>query len=119
MITTMIIAALIVGGIFSWLGLVPTGPRPTRADIFSSVHVDYKLALNLLGVAVFVALFWLTVRRGVTDPVCGMRVDRAKAVSSKVAGETYYFCSDHCRRAFVPQPPDARLPARAYSPIDG
>src|SRR6185437_15238273 len=35
MFVTMVIAALIVDGIFSALGLIPTGPRPTRADIFS------------------------------------------------------------------------------------
>ena len=80
MFVTMVIAALIVNGLFSALGLLPTGPRPTRADIFSAVHVDYKLALNLLGLAIFAGLFWLTARRGATDPVCGMNVDRAKAV---------------------------------------
>ena len=47
MFVTMVIAALIVNGIFSALGLLPTGPRPTRADIFTSIHVDYKLALNV------------------------------------------------------------------------
>src|SRR5205814_9017608 len=73
MFITMVIAALIVDGIFSALGLIPTGPRPTRADIFTGVHVDYKLALNLLGVVIFAALFWLTARHGVTDPVCGMK----------------------------------------------
>jgi uncharacterized membrane protein YraQ (UPF0718 family) len=73
MVITMVIAALIVDGIFSALGLIPTGPRPTRADIFTGVHVDYKLALNLLGVVIFAALFWLTARRGATDPVCERR----------------------------------------------
>ena len=93
MFVTMVIAALIVDGIFSALGLIPTGPRPTRADIFSSIQVDYKLALNLLGLAIFAALFWLTARRGATDPVCGMKVDRDKAVTKEFGGETYYFCS--------------------------
>ena len=60
MFITMVIAAVIVNGVFSALGLVPTGPRPIRADIFSAVHVDYKLALNLLGVVIFAGLFWLT-----------------------------------------------------------
>jgi uncharacterized membrane protein YraQ (UPF0718 family) len=69
MFVTMVIAALIVDGIFSALGLIPTGPRPTRADIFSSIAVNYKLALNVLGLAIFAALFWLTARRGATDPV--------------------------------------------------
>jgi uncharacterized membrane protein YraQ (UPF0718 family)/YHS domain-containing protein len=100
MFVTMVIAALVVAGIFSALGLIPTGPRPTRADIFSSVQVNYKLALNVLGAAIFGALFWLTARRGATDPVCGMKVDRAKALTKDVAGHTHYFCSSHCLHAF-------------------
>jgi uncharacterized membrane protein YraQ (UPF0718 family)/YHS domain-containing protein len=101
---TMVIAALVVDGIFAALGLIPTGPRPTRADIFSSVQVNYKLALNLLGLVIFTALFWLTARRGASDPVCGMKVDRQKAVTKQFAGETYYFCSTHCLHAFEQQP---------------
>jgi uncharacterized membrane protein YraQ (UPF0718 family)/YHS domain-containing protein len=104
MFTTMVIAALVVDGIFSALGLIPSGARPTRADIFSSVHVDYKLGLNVLGAVVFAALFWLTVRRGATDPVCGMKVDRDKAVTEEFGGQTYYFCSTHCRHAFEADP---------------
>jgi uncharacterized membrane protein YraQ (UPF0718 family) len=104
MFITMVIAALIVDGIFGALGLVPTGPRPSRADIFSHITVNYKLALNLLGVVIFAALFWLTARRGATDPVCGMKVDRAKAVTKQFGAETFYFCSAHCRHAFEADP---------------
>jgi hypothetical protein len=100
MFTTMVIAALIINAVFGGLGLIPTGARPSRGDIFSAIHLDYKLALNIVGVAIFAALFWLTARRGVTDPVCGMKVDRAKAVTKKVGGETLYFCSNHCLQAF-------------------
>jgi uncharacterized membrane protein YraQ (UPF0718 family)/YHS domain-containing protein len=100
MFVTMVIAALVVDAVFSALGLIPTGPRPSRADIFSSIGVNYKLALNVLGVAVFGALFWLTARRGATDPACGMTVDRAKAVTKEFDGQTYYFCSTHCLHAF-------------------
>ncbi len=100
MFVTMVIAALIVNAVFSGLGLIPAGPRPTRADIFSQVQVNYKLALNVLGIVIFACLFWLTARRGATDPVCGMAVDRTKAPSAKLAGETYYFCSTHCLHAF-------------------
>ncbi len=60
--------------------------------------------LNLLGLASFAALFWLTARRGATDPICGMRVDRAKAVTKEIAGETFYFCSEHCLHAFESEP---------------
>jgi uncharacterized membrane protein YraQ (UPF0718 family) len=104
MFITMVIAALIVDAIFTALGLIPTGPRPTRAEIFGSIHVDYKLALNILAVAIFAVLFWLTARRGVTDPVCGMKVDREKAVTKEFGGETYYFCSTHCLHAFEADP---------------
>jgi len=104
MFVTMVIAAVIVNGIFSALGLLPTGPRPTRADIFSSIHVDYKLALNLLGLAIFAGLFWLTARRGATDPVCGMTVDRDKAATKAFGGRTYHFCSEHCLHAFEADP---------------
>ncbi len=64
MFVTMVVAALLVNGLFSLVGAVPSGPRPTRADVFGSVQVDYKLALNLLGLAVFGALIGLSVRRG-------------------------------------------------------
>jgi hypothetical protein len=104
MFLTMVIAALIVNGVFSLAGGIPTGPRPTRADIFSSIRVDYKLALNVLGVVIFAALFWLTARRGATDFVCGMKVDRDKAVTKEFGGETYYFCSTHCLHAFEADP---------------
>jgi YHS domain-containing protein len=104
MFVTMVLAALIVGAAFSALGLVPTGPRPTRTDIFSSIAVNYKLALNLLGLGIFAGLFWLTARRGATDPVCGMKVDRHKAPTADFAGRSFHFCSEHCREAFGAHP---------------
>jgi uncharacterized protein len=103
MFVTMVIAALIVDGLFSGAGLIPQA-RPTRADIFSQVKIDYKLFTNILGVAVFAALFALTMRRGVTDPVCGMKVDKAKAIRMDFGGETFYFCSQHCLHAFETGP---------------
>jgi YHS domain-containing protein len=104
---TMVIAALIVAGIFGGLGLIPTGPRPTRADIFGSVRVDYKLALNILGLVIFAALFWLTAQRGASDPACGMKVDRHKAVTKELARESYYVLSDRCLHAFEAAPQHA------------
>ncbi len=104
LLVTMVVAALIVHLIFSGAGLIPSGPRPTHRDIFSGVHVDYKLWLNLVGVLLAAGLFALTVRRGVTDPVCGMTVDRAKALRHEHGGRTYYFCSSGCRDAFIADP---------------
>jgi uncharacterized membrane protein YraQ (UPF0718 family)/YHS domain-containing protein len=103
MFVTMVIAALIVDGLFSGAGLIPH-IRPTRADIFSPIKVDYKLFTNIVGVAVFVTLIGLTVHRGTTDPVCGMKVDRAKAVRTDFADQAFYFCTPHCAHAFEANP---------------
>jgi uncharacterized protein len=104
MFVTMAAAGLAIDALFSLLGLIPSGARPSRDDIFGSIQIDYKLALNLLGLVVFAALFGLTQRRGATDPVCGMKVDRAKAITKELGGETFYFCSEHCRDAFELDP---------------
>ncbi|HEY7935096.1 MAG TPA: permease [Solirubrobacteraceae bacterium] len=104
MFLTMVTAALIVDGLFSGLELIPTGPRPSRGDIFATITVDYKLLLNVLGLVIFAGLFWLTQRRGVTDPVCGMKVDRAKAIHVDSGEQTFYFCSQHCLHAFEKDP---------------
>jgi uncharacterized protein len=60
MLVTIIIAALIVDGLFGLTGLVPTGPRPSRADVFGSVGLNYKLVLNVIATVIFLALFWLS-----------------------------------------------------------
>jgi uncharacterized membrane protein YraQ (UPF0718 family) len=62
MFLTMVLAALLVDGLFSAAGLIPTS-RPSREDIFGTVQLDYKLVLNLFGLVVFVTLFALTTRR--------------------------------------------------------
>ena len=103
MLTTMVAAALVVNALFSLAGIIPT-TRPTTADVFTSIHLDYKLVLNVLGLGVFVALFALTVRRGVKDPICGMTVDRSKALNATHAGQTYSFCSEGCRTSFLASP---------------
>jgi uncharacterized protein len=60
MLVTIIIAALIVDGLFGLAGLVPTGPRPSRTDVFGSVGLNYKLVLNVIATAIFLTLFWLS-----------------------------------------------------------
>jgi uncharacterized membrane protein YraQ (UPF0718 family) len=64
MFVTIVIAALVVDGVFGLANLIPTGPRPTREDVFGSIEVDYKLFLNILGLAIFAALFWVSRGRG-------------------------------------------------------
>ncbi len=63
MLVAMILAALAVDGIFSLAGLIPSGARPSRSDIFGSVRVDYKLVLNAVGVVAFAVLIGASARR--------------------------------------------------------
>ena len=111
MFTTMVIAALAVDLLFGGLDLIPSD-RPTTEDVFATIELDYKAALNLVGLVVFVAMFALTARRGATDPVCGMTVDRSKALTLEHAGRTVYFCSEHCRARFE-QDPESFAPGAA------
>jgi uncharacterized membrane protein YraQ (UPF0718 family) len=104
MLATMVLAALVVDLVFGGLGLIPSGPRPTRNDVFGAIQLDYKLALNAVATAIFAALFALTLRRGVTDPVCGMAVDRDKALMAEHDGHVHHFCSEHCRQRFAAEP---------------
>ena len=103
MFTTMVIAALAIDGLFTLIGIVPE-TRPSRDDIFASITVDYKLVLNVLATVAFAALFGLTMRRGATDPVCGMKVDRVKGLRAEYGGRTFVFCSEHCLHRFQADP---------------
>lgn len=41
----------------------------------------------------------------VTDPVCGMQINREDAAAQEEHdGRTFYFCSTSCRDAFVKDP---------------
>jgi YHS domain-containing protein len=100
MFVTMVLAALTIDLLFSGLGLIPDS-RPSTNDVFGSIEVDYKLVLNVIATVIFAALMWLTMRRGATDPVCGMTVDRGKALTVQRDGHTFYFCSEHCRASFL------------------
>jgi YHS domain-containing protein len=55
----------------------------------------------VLAAFVFAALFGLTLRRGATDPVCGMTVDKRRALTAEHDGHTYFFCSEGCRSRFA------------------
>jgi hypothetical protein len=65
MLVTIVLAALAVDGLFSLAGLIPQA-RPSRAEIFGSVTLNYKLVTNAVGLAIFATLFALTLRRGDT-----------------------------------------------------
>ena len=45
------------------------------------------------------------IARVATDPVCGMKVDPAKAAAkAEHGGKTYFFCSQHCAHEFKAEP---------------
>ncbi len=35
------------------------------------------------------------------DPICGMAVDEATALTAERDGKKFYFCSEHCRQKFL------------------
>ncbi len=50
-----------------------------------------------------------------TDQVCGMAVERERAVSAQRDGETYFFCSRGCREEFLGGlPPDRPADGRGF-----
>ncbi len=99
MFVTIVIAALIVDGLFAAAGLIPA-TRPTRAEVFGAVTIDYTLVLNALATIAFATLLGLTRRRGAIDPVCGMRIDRASAIERVTDERSYWFCSEGCAETF-------------------
>lgn len=38
------------------------------------------------------------------DPTCGMEVDEAKAIEGEYQDQTYYFCSEPCKKSFEENP---------------
>ena len=34
------------------------------------------------------------------DPICGMKVDKRKAITRAIGGRTYYFCMESCANTF-------------------
>jgi len=105
MFVTMAAAALIVDGIFSAAGLVPTH-RPSIDSIANrGIEWNYTTVLDIVAFLVAGLLVGLTLRRGARDPVCGMTVDRTQTLHrSTAAGQTVYFCSAHCKARFDADP---------------
>jgi uncharacterized membrane protein YraQ (UPF0718 family)/YHS domain-containing protein len=116
MFVTIAIAALAIDLLFSAAGLVPD-TRPSIESITDrGIELNYTAVLNSLFTIAGAALLWLTIRRGATDPVCGMRVDRYATQHSAVfEGRTYFFCSAGCRREFEGTPGQYARRARGKS----
>jgi uncharacterized membrane protein YraQ (UPF0718 family)/YHS domain-containing protein len=105
MFAAIVLAALVVDGLFSATGLVPS-KRPSIESISSrGIGWNYTTVLNIVFFAIAAALVSLTLRRGARDPVCGMTVDRhAGKPSVEHAGRTYWFCGEGCKATFEAEP---------------
>jgi hypothetical protein len=67
MFVTIVISALIIDGLFNIFGLIPH-VRPTRADVFGEVSLDYTFVLNVLATGGFMGLMALSSRTSTTRP---------------------------------------------------
>jgi YHS domain-containing protein len=102
MFAAMVLTALVVSSPRS--GSCPRRARRSsrsRARHRAQLHAALNIVLTLVGAA----LLWLTVRRGFTDPVCGMRVDRYQIPHrSQWHGRPVFFCSAGCQESFDADP---------------
>ena len=50
------------------------------------------------------------------DPICGMMVDEATPLKAERDGQTFYFCSEHCREKFLAEakPASSGMDAHAH-----
>jgi uncharacterized protein len=104
MLGSIILAALAISAVFGLAGLIPS----TRPDVGSitgrGIAWNYTTFLNIVFLGLAAVLIGLTLRRGATDPVCGMTVDQKTALRSEWEGRTYYFCSPGCKERFEADP---------------
>jgi YHS domain-containing protein len=98
MLAAIVIAALAIDAIFSAAGLIPESRLSIESVSDRGISLNYTALLNAIFTLAGGLLLWLTIRRGVTDPVCGMPVDRQLAQHrADHIGRSYFFCSAGCR----------------------
>src|SRR6184192_378470 len=122
----MAVAGLATEYLFGGLGLVPTS-RPIQV-VEPAFRWNYTTYLNLVFLAVFAGLVWLSRNRQrlgggaryAIDPVCGMQVEKALAPATlRSAGTTHYFCSDRCRDRFESNQERRKVMSEAIDPVCG
>ncbi len=52
----------------------------------------------------------------IKDPLCGMMVDEKTALPAERGGQTFYFCSEHCRQKFLVEPATKKPAAKPEGP---
>jgi len=113
-------AGLAVEYLFRAATIEPT--KRTGIIAPTEFHWNYTTFLNIVFGLLLLVLWWLArnqQRLGggagyAIDPVCGMQVEVANAgAHAEHDGQTFHFCSDHCRHRFEGDP--ARYDERALS----
>ncbi|MFC3959492.1 permease [Halovivax cerinus] len=104
---TMAFTGFLMEQLFDVLGIVPDLAGGTTASEQTYFELNYTFYLNVIAFALSGFLFYVY-RRGLgapgqyRDPVCGMRTDDGPRHTYE--GETYYFCSNTCKRTFETDP---------------
>ena len=112
MFAAIVLAALVVSGIFGLAGLIPSERPDVESITERGIAWNYTTVLNILFLGLAGALWGLTLRRGARDPMCGMNVDRSTPFRSDWQGRTYYFCGAGCKSRFDADPASFLDPAR-------
>ena len=103
----MVIAGLVVEGLFSAAGGIPTS-RPANI-VATHFEWNYTTFLNIAFLGLFAFMYWLHRNRArfgggngyATDPICSMQVEKANAPAHLVHdGTEVWFCSDRCRERY-------------------
>jgi hypothetical protein len=118
--TVMSVAGLAVEYLFRAASIEPTKRPEVVAP--TSFRWNYTTYLDIVFLVVLAGLWWLARNQRrlgggagyAIDPMCGMQVEIANAAASaEHEGETFYFCSDHCRHRFEAARGVDRIPAKA------
>jgi Cu+-exporting ATPase len=80
-------------GIPPALWLTGCAGTPASPDAAAAAPANSRAAISPLPT--------LTSALAKTDPICGMSVNEATALHAERDGETFYFCSEHCRKKFL------------------
>nr|WP_209309540.1 YHS domain-containing protein [Halomicroarcula amylolytica] len=105
---TMAFTGLLMEELFNALDIVPNLARGQTASEQTYFGLSYTFYLNVIAFALSGFLLYVY-RHGLgapgqyRDPVCGMRTDDS-GPSITYDGETYYFCSNRCKRSFENHP---------------
>jgi hypothetical protein len=105
---TMAFTGFLMELLFNALDIVPNLAGGQTATEQTYFELNYTFYLNLIAFGLSGFLLYVY-RRGLgapgqyRDPVCGMRTDGEEPNVTR-DGETYYFCSEHCKRTFESDP---------------